>query len=152
MTEPILYLSLWFKKRRKEYYEQLQYVRETGDWEEWTRFFLQGVLTTSEEGVATAKRILHLFENDRKHVEAMLGSKAAPSALKILAHLQNKPVSAVKDLLGPLRLSAPTANLALSNLEKAGVVREITGRRRDRLFAYKNYLSILEEGTEPLTP
>lgn len=150
LTEPILYLSLWFKTHRKEYYDQLQHVRETGDWEEWTRFFLLGVLKTSEEGIATAKRILELFAADRKKVEATLGNRAAPSALKILGQLQKRPVLAVKDLLGPLALSAPTANLALSNLEKAGIIREITGRRRNRLFAYKDYLAILEEGMEPL--
>lgn len=150
LSQPILYLSLWFKTQRKEYYEQLQYVRDTGDWEEWTRFFLQGVIKTSSEGIATAKRILSLFEADRLRVEKELGNKAGPSALKVLGQFQKKPVLSVKELLGFLKLSAPTVNLAVSNLEKIGVIREITGRQRDRLFAYTNYLAILAEGTEPL--
>ena len=149
LKEPILYLSFWFKTRRDEYYDQLQYIRDTGDWEEWVSFFLRGVIETADQGVATARRILDLFDADLHRVETALG-KAAPSALKILAHMRKKPVIAPKDLVIPLGLTMPTINTALQHLEKAGIVQEITGRQRDRLFAYKAYLSILEEGTEPL--
>lgn len=149
LKEPILYLSLWFKTRRDEYYDQLQYIRDTGDWEEWINFFLRGVIETADQGVATARRILDLFDADQHKVEGALG-KAAPSALKILAHLRKKPIIAPKDLVVSLELTMPTINTALLNLEKAGIVQEITGRQRDRLFAYKSYLAILEEGTEPL--
>ncbi len=149
LKEPILYLSLWFKTRRDEYYDQLQYIRDTGDWEEWVGFFLRGVIETADQGVATAKRILDLFDADQRRVDTALG-KAAPSALKILAHMRKKPVIAPKDLVIPLGLTMPTINTALQHLEKAGIVQEITGRQRDRLFAYKTYLSILAEGTEPL--
>ncbi|HNP52099.1 Fic family protein [Nitrosomonas nitrosa] len=149
LKEPILYLSLWFKTRRDEYYDQLQYIRDTGDWEEWVSFFLRGVIEIADQGVATAKRILNLFNADQRRVETALG-KAAPSALKILAHMRKKPIIAPKDLVVPLGLTMPTINTALQHLEKAGIVQEITGRQRDRLFAYKAYLAILEEGTEPL--
>ncbi len=149
LKEPILYLSLWFKTRRDEYYDQLQYIRDTGDWEEWVSFFLRGVIETADQGVATARRILDLFDADQHRVETALG-KAAPSALKILAYMRKKPVIAPKDLVVPLGLTMPTINTALQHLEKAGIVQEITGRQRDRLFAYKAYLAILEEGTEPL--
>lgn len=149
LKEPILYLSLWFKTRRDEYYDQLQYIRDTGDWEEWVSFFLRGVIETADQGVATARRILDLFDADLHRVETALG-KAAPSALKILAHMRKKPVIAPKDLVAPLGLTMPTINTALQHLEKAGIMQEITGRQRDRLFAYKAYLAILEEGTEPL--
>lgn len=149
LKEPILYLSLWFKTRRNEYYDQLQYIRDTGDWEEWINFFLRGVIETADQGVATARRILELFDTDQRRVETALG-KAAPSALKILAHMRKKPVIAPKDLVAQLELTMPTINTALSNLEKIGIIHEITGRQRDRMFAYKAYLAILEEGTEPL--
>ncbi|MBS0586827.1 MAG: Fic family protein [Proteobacteria bacterium] len=149
LKEPTLYLSLWFKTRRDEYYDQLQYIRDTGDWEEWVSFFLRGVIETADQGVATARRILDLFDADQHRVETALG-KAAPSALKILAYMRKKPVIAPKDLVVPLGLTMPTINTALQHLEKAGIVQEITGRQRDRLFAYKAYLAILEEGTEPL--
>ena len=149
LKEPILYLSLWFKTRRNEYYDQLQYIRDTGDWEEWINFFLRGVIETADQGVATARRILELFDTDQRRVETTLG-KAAPSALKILAHMRKKPVIAPKDLVAQLELTMPTINTALSNLEKIGIIHEITGRQRDRMFAYKAYLAILEEGTEPL--
>lgn len=149
LKEPIPYLSLWFKTRRDEYYDQLQYIRDTGEWEEWINFFLRGVIETADQGVATARRILDLFDADQRKVEGALG-KAAPSALKILAHLRKKPVIALKDLVVSLELTMPTINTALQNLEKVYIVQEITGRQRDRLFAYKSYLTILEEGTEPL--
>ncbi len=149
LKEPILYLSLWFKTRRDEYYDQLQYIRDSGDWEEWVSFFLRGVIETADQGVATARRILDLFDADQHRVETALG-KAAPSALKILAYMRRKPVIAPKDLAVPLSLTMPTVNIALQHLENAGIVQEITGRQRDRLFAYKSYLAILEEGAEPL--
>ncbi|MCW5606942.1 MAG: Fic family protein [Nitrosomonas sp.] len=149
LKEPILYFSLWFKTRRDEYYDQLQYIRDTGDWEEWVSFFLRGVIETADQGVATARRILDLFDADQHQVETVLG-KAAPSALKILTYMRKKPIIVPKDLVAPLRLTMPTVNTALQHLENVGIVQEITGRQRDRLFAYKSYLAILEEGTEPL--
>lgn len=149
LKKPILYLSLWFKTRRDEYYDQLQYIRDTGDWEEWVSFFLRGVIETADQGGATARRILNLFDADQRSVETALG-KAAPSALKILAHMRKKPIIAPKDLVVPLGFTMPTINAALQHLEKTGIVQEITGRQRDRLFAYKAYLAILEKGTEPL--
>src|SRR5690606_33700120 len=104
LKEPILYLSLWFKTRRDEYYDQLQYIRDTGEWEEWVSFFLRGVIEIADQGVATAKRILNLFNADQRRVETALG-KAAPSALKILAHMRKKPIIAPKDLVVPLGLT-----------------------------------------------
>lgn len=149
LKEPILYLSLWFKNRRKEYYEQLQYVRDTGDWEEWVNFFLRGVIGTAEQGMLTARRIIGLFESDQRKIDA-LGGKARPSATAIFLHMQRKPVLSVKDLAAATKLTIPTVNAALRNLVKTGIVKEITGKQRGRLFAYKDYLAILEEGTEPL--
>lgn len=149
IKEPILYLSLWFKIRRDEYYDQLQYIRDTGDWEEWTRFFLQGVVETATQGVETAQRIMSLFETDEKKV-ASLG-KAAASARSIMAYMQKKPVASVKDMAARLSLTVPTVNTAIRNLEELGLLHEITGRKRDRLFAYQGYLDILAEGTEPIT-
>lgn len=148
IKEPILYLSLWFKTRRDEYYPQLQYIRETGDWEEWTRFFLQGVVEVANQGVSTSRRILDLFEADKVKIETL--GKAAPSAIQILTFMQRRPVVSVNDLKKELELTVPTLNTGLKNLEKLGLVSEITGRQRDRLFAYQDYLAILSEDTNPL--
>lgn len=149
LKEPILYLSLWFKTQRKEYYEQLQYVRESGDWEEWVSFFLRGVIETADQGLGTASRILALFEADRRKIDA-LGGKAGPSAATVFSHMQKKPVVSVKELSAATKLTVPTVNAALRNLGKIGIAEEITGKQRGRLFAYRDYLTILEEGTEPL--
>lgn len=148
IQEPILYLSLWFKTRRDEYYEQLQYIRETGDWEEWTRFFLQGVVEVANQGVSTSRRILDLFDADKSKIETL--GKAAPSAIQILTFMQKRPVVSVNDLKKELELTVPTLNTGLRNLESLGIVSELTGRQRDRLFAYQNYLAILSEDTDPL--
>jgi len=148
IQEPILYLSLWFKTRRDEYYEQLQYIRETGDWEEWTRFLLQGVVEVANQGVSTSRRILDLFEADKIKIETL--GKAAPSAIQILTFMQKRPVVSVNDLKKGLELTVPTLNTGLKNLENLGVVSELTGRQRDRLFAYQDYLAILSEDTDPL--
>lgn len=148
IQEPILYLSLWFKTRRDEYYEQLQYIRETGDWEEWTRFFLQGVVEVANQGLSTSRRILDLFETDKANIKTL--GKAAPSAIQILTFMQKRPVVSVNDLKKELELTVPTLNTGLKNLENLGLVSELTGRQRDRLFAYQNYLAILSEDTDPL--
>ena len=148
LREPLLYLSLFLKVRRQDYYDLLQRVRERGDWESWLEFFLTGVKETSEQAAATAKRILALFEQDRRRIEAL--GRAASSALRLHQLLQTKPLITVNLAAGTLGLSTPTVAKAIENLQDLGIARETTGRRRGRVFVYNKYLEILNEGTEPL--
>jgi Fic family protein len=143
LKEPILYLSLYFKTQRSEYYDQLQRVRETGNWEEWVRFFLIGVIETAGQGVATAQSILDLFERDRARIESQ--NKVSPGLLKVFTDLQRRPVTSGKDVAARAELTAPTANAALKKLEEIGIIEEITGKQRDRVFAYKEYLGLLQQ-------
>jgi Fic family protein len=150
LHEPLLYLSLYFKTHRDRYYELLQRVRTKGDWESWVEFFLEGVAETSEQGVATARRLLVLFDDDGGKI-ATLG-RAASSALRVHAELKRSPLLAVPLAARRLGLSQPTVQKSLDHLARLGIVQEITGKRRSRLYEYSRYLRILDEGTEPLHP
>ena len=146
LREPLLYLSLYFKTNRQQYYEHLQGVRSDGDWEGWLAFFLEGVATTANQASQTARQILNLFEADGAKL-ATLG-RSAGSALRVHNLMRRHPVLSIAKAVEKLNLSHPTLSKALSNLIELGIVREATGRRRDRLFAYGQYLAILNEGTE----
>jgi len=152
LQEPMLYLSLYFKSRREEYYQHLQNVRETGDWEGWLKFFLAGVLETAQQAVEAAQSILRLFDVDRRRI-ATLGQQSH-STLRVHDVLQNRPIMSVtsvrKELdLRNMGLSEPTVYSAVSNLVKLGILREVTGKERHRLYRYDAYMSILDEGTRP---
>ena len=148
LKKPLLYLSLFFKNRRDEYYSHLQNVREKGEWEEWIKFFLEGVVLTSEQATETARRIITLFDSDRKKIET--SDKSSTSVLVIHKYMQSHPVVSTTKLKDACDLTLPTVLRSLGILESMGIVKEITGRERHRIYIYKDYISILNEGTEPL--
>ncbi|CCB67858.1 MULTISPECIES: Fic family protein [unclassified Hyphomicrobium] len=148
LSEPILYLSLYLKKNRARYYELLQLVREKGDWETWLEFFLDGVVETAEQGADTARRMLALFNKDKEKISTL--GRATASALRVHGELQKAPLLSVPIMAKRLKLSQPTVQKSLDHLTDLGIVQEITGKRRSRLYQYTKYLRILDEGTEPL--
>lgn len=148
LKEPLLYLSLFFKNKRQQYYELLQRVRQEGDWETWLEFFLTGVKETSDQATETAKQILSLFEKDRLVIEKL--GRPTASALRVHQYLQSKPILSVPKASEEMNLSSPTIRKSLSHLEKLGLVREITGKQRGQIFVYGQYLEIIKQGTEPL--
>jgi Fic family protein len=148
LSEPILYLSLYFKMRRLEYYEHLQRVRTHGDWEGWMRYFLDGVVTAADEALATTRRILALFDADRRKIEGL--GRAAASTFRAHEYLQKKPITGIREMQKDLGLTYPTVASALDRMTKLGIVRELTGYARNRVFAYSPYVELLNEGTEPL--
>jgi Fic family protein len=148
MKEPLLYLSLYFKANRQRYYDLLQQVRLAGDWEAWLEFFLDGVNETAEQAASAAHRMLDRFQEDRSKIAGI--GRAAASVLRLHELLRKKPLLTIPAAVRDLGLSVPTVGSAFSHLEKLNVVREVTGKRRDRLFAYTDYLAILSEGAEPL--
>ena len=150
LREPLLYLSLYFKQHRQDYYALLQAVREQGEWEPWLEFFLRGVLATANQAIATARGILQLFERDRVRIEGL--GRPAHTALRVHQFLQHKGLASIPDAARRLSLSQPTITSALEHLRALGVVHESTGRRRGRVFVYTTYLNLLSEGTEPLPP
>ena len=148
LQDPLLYLSLYLKANRSTYYELLQAVRETGDWERWLDFFLTGVLETATQAADAARQILGLFEADRRTIEAL--GRPASSALRVHQLLQTKPLITIPMAASALALSRPTVTSSLDHLQRARIVRETTGRQRGRAFVYDRYLALLNEGTEPL--
>lgn len=149
LKKPILYLSLYFKTHRDRYYELLQRVREEGAWPEWLQFFLRGVEKTSTQAVDAARSILQLFDDDRRRIREELG-RSANSALRVHEVLQENPVITTRRANAEMEISRPTITSALENLQDLGVVREMTGKERYRVYVYDAYLGILDEGTEPL--
>jgi Fic family protein len=148
LRKPLLYLSLYLKTRRTDYYRLLQEVRERGSWEAWLEFFLEGVAETANQAFDAATRIVDLFKHDRDRIIA--GSERAGSALRIHDLMQQNPFVTSNQLVERTGLSSPTVNAALADLERLGIVEEVTGRRRGRVFGYRRYLAILSEGTDPL--
>ncbi len=148
LREPLLYLSLYLKRNRSRYYDLLQEVRERGDWEAWIEFFADAVRETAEGAVRTARRLVDLFQRDRHKIQAL--GRPAGSALRVHDALQRRPLATTAALHGATGLSIPTVIAALEGLVRLRIVREITGRRRNRVYSYAQYMRILSEGTEPL--
>jgi len=127
LKEPMLYLSLYFKTRRQQYYDLLQAVRDRGDWESWVEFFLTGVIETANESVETARRLLKLFEQDRRaSVRWEIGRFDAESTRTA----QRQPMISIVPASRKLKVTHPTVMKAIANLEKLGIVGEVSGRRR----------------------
>ncbi len=148
LMKPVLYLSLFFKTRRAEYYDLLQTVRFRGDWEAWLNFFFEGVRSVSEQAFETAMKIESLFAHDKERIER--SGEAVGTTLRVHELLRHKVRCTAPTAVRALGLSQPTINKAFERLRRLGIVREITGRERDRVFVYGDYLDILEEGTTPL--
>ncbi len=145
LREPLLYLSLYFKQYRSAYYDLLDRVRRTGDWEAWLAFFLEGVRVAAEGAVGTSDRLLGLFASDRTRIERQ--GRRAGSGLRVHDALKSRPILSLPELRNRTGLSFPAVSAAMNALVGLGIAREITGKRRSRLFAYDRYLSILGEGT-----
>lgn len=148
LREPIFYLSLYFKANRQKYYELLQGVRENGDWEAWVAFFLTGVIETANQATDTARRLLELFERDRHRISGL--GRPTSSALRVHELLQRRPLISAQAGAKELQLSEPTVQKSLNHLADLDIVREVTGKKRRRIYSYDAYLQLLNEGTAPL--
>ena len=146
LREPLLYLSLYFKRNRSAYYQLLNDTRHTGDWEAWLRFFLDGVREVAEGAVATARSASETIRDDRDRIGGL--GRSAGSALRVHQALVERPVGRIGGIADRTGLSAPTVAAALGRLDDLGIAGEITGRRRGKVYAYERYLAVLREGTE----
>ncbi len=144
LREPLLYLSIFFKRNRRDYYDRLQRIRDDGDWEGWIAFFLEGVAEVSREATATARRIVQLREETRALVNERLGRKAG-NGLVVLEKLFRQPFVTVNTVKGFTGLSQPAANALTNDLEAIGVLVETTGQKSYRKFAFREYLELFEE-------
>jgi Fic family protein len=141
LHEPVLYLSLFFKKHRRLYYDRLNGTRNDDGWNQWLDFFLQGVRDTANQAVQTAIEIDKLFRGDKEKIEQF--GRGAPSALLIYQLAQANPILSIKHAARESKLSFPTASAAIQRLASAGILQEFSGKRRDRLFLYAKYMEVL---------
>ncbi|MXX57890.1 MAG: Fic family protein [Rhodothermaceae bacterium] len=148
LRHPILYLSLYFKTHRSHYYELLQRVRTHGDWDSWLEFFLDGVIHTSEHAIETAKKILGLFERDYEKIKQ--SGRLVASSLRVHKVLQKRPVLPALYAVRSAGISLPTVYNAVRHLQSIGIVKEVTGKRRNRVFAYDEYFRILSNTSDPV--
>lgn len=147
LRHPLLYLSLYFKQHRDAYFDLLTRVRAEGDWEAWLKFFVMGVREMADGAVETARRLNDIFIKDRKTLQGV--GRGAGSALRLHQIFQSRPIASAPFLADQTKLSPPTVGAALRALQKAKIIEEVTGRKRRRLYAYKRYLRLMSEGTEP---
>lgn len=146
LREPMLYLSLYFKTHRQYYYELLNNVRMTGDWEAWLDFFAEAVIVTATQAVETAQQLLDLSNQDRDKISGL--GRAAVSTLQVHRALMEHPIATSGSLVEKTGITPATVNKALGHLEQLGIVKELTAQKRNRLFSYAGYVEIMSRGTE----
>jgi len=146
LREPMLYLSLYFKTHRQYYYELLNNVRMTGDWEAWLDFFAEAVIVTATQAVETAQQLLDLSNQDRDKISDL--GRAAASTLQVHRALMEHPIATSGSLVAKTGVTPATVNKALGHLEQLGIVKELTAQKRNRLFSYAGYIEIMSRGTE----
>lgn len=142
LRSPLLYLSYFFKRHRAEYYDRLMAIRLSGDWEGWLRFFLRGVAETADEATFTAERIFELRE---RHRALVVEEKGGANGLRLLSALFQRPLVNVNSVAATVETTFPTANRLVSRFEDLGLLREVTGQRRGRIFRYEPYLRLFDE-------
>ena len=150
LREPILYLSLYFKEHRQTYYDLLNSVRMSGDWEKWLEFFADAIVASATQAASSAKRLLDLVSVDARRIEGL--GRATGSALAVHRALQRQPITTANSLVTTTGLTPATVNKTLVHLERLKIVKELTTRQRGRVFGYSAYAAILNEGMSPLEP
>ena len=146
LQKPMLYLSLYFKTNRQFYYELLNNVRLTGDWEAWLDFFAEAVITTATQAVDALRQLIDLTNKDREEISSL--GRAAASALRVHQNMMERPITDASWLVKKTGIATATVNKSLEHLKRLGIVRELTARKRNRVFSYAGYLEILNQGTE----
>ncbi len=142
----MLYLSLYFKTHRQYYYELLSEIRLSGNWEAWLDFFAEAVIVTANQAVDTAKHLVDLAEENRDKISDL--GRAAASTLRIHRALMERPITTSGWLVKKTGITPATVNKCLLHLERLEIVRELTSRKRNRLFSYIVYVEIMNQGTE----
>jgi len=146
LKEPMLYLSLYFKTHRQQYYELLIEVRRTGDWESWLNFFADAVIHTATQAVETAQQLMKLSADDGQRINGL--KRISGSAHLIHKAMLERPMASPNWVQEKTQLSPATVNACLRELERIGIVKEVTGQKRNRLYSYLEYIRIMNEGTE----
>lgn len=145
LDSPLLYISLYFKRHRREYYRLLSEVRETGDWEAWINYFLEGINAVSREASSAARNLFAILENDRKKL--LIAPDVSVSSMRLLEKLPQQPIVTLQKVVEMLQTTKPTATKAIAVLGGLGILHETETEKRPRTFEYKEYLDLLRLGT-----
>jgi Fic family protein len=148
LRQPLLYLSLYFKTHRQYYYELLNDVRKNGDWEAWLDFFAEAVIVTAKQAVETAQQLLALASQDQDKIRTL--GRSTSSILQIHRALIEHPIATSGLLVAKTGISHATVNKGLTQLGELGIVKELTSKKRNRVFSYTGYIQIMNQGTELL--
>lgn len=146
LRKPLLYLSLYFKVHRQEYYELLTNVRQKGDWEKWIEFFCEAVIYTSEQAVNTAVRLVEITNKDEESIKKL--GRSSSTSLVAYRCFVKQPLLNANTIQKQTNLSTATIHSSLVNLTKLGIIKEISHKKRNKIFIYEKYIDILNEGTE----
>jgi Fic family protein len=146
LREPMLYLSLYFKTHRQYYYELLNEIRLSGNWEDWLDFFAEAVIVTATQAVDTARQLVDLANEDRDRISGL--GRAAASSLRVHQTMMGRPITTSNWLVKKTGITPATVNKSLKHLQRLGIVREPISRKRNRIFSYRGYLEIINQGTE----
>ncbi len=146
LSQPMLYMSLYFKKHKEMYYKLLEQVRLEGDWESWLDFFADGLIETAGNAVDTAKRLMALVNQDRQALQQT--GRGATTALRLHREMEQHLILSIKKMKKLTGLTTPTIVSAFNQLERLGIVKEISGKQRGRIYAYSAYIGLLNEGVE----
>jgi Fic family protein len=146
LKQPSLYLSLYFKTYRQQYYDTLDVVRRKGDWEAWLAFFAEAVVKTADQAVLTAKELQTMFARDEATINSL--GKAKKTAKVIHDALLAQPISTPSSLVEATGKTHATVSNSLRLLEEKGIVKEVSGRRRNRVYAYREYIRIIDKGLD----
>lgn len=145
LSQPLLYLSVFFKKHRQTYYDRLQQVRISGDWESWLLFFVDAVASTANQAVGTAQALNQLRQTHRQQLEPL--GRLATSAQQVLDVLFEQPIANINTLVKGSNLTPATVGKVMDRLSQPDIalVKELTGQKRNRVFAYSAYIDILNQ-------
>lgn len=144
LSRPLLYLSLYLKANRTEYYRLLDKVRAEGDWEAWVDFFLKGVAETADSAALTARKLADSYLEDLAKIQKL--GRSGGNAAGALSCFRKRPVLDIKGVAAAINVTFPTATKAVMTLVANGILSEKTGKARNRVFVYQRYIEILNEG------
>ena len=145
LGRPLLYLSLYLKRNREAYYDHLQRIRMEGAWEPWLVFFLEGIIEVAASATETTTRIVAMVERDRRRIHQL--GRGAATAQRVHDLASRRVIIRPRTAARTLELTDPPVYAAVGRLEGLGILREVTGRQRGKLYAYDEYLALLNEGT-----
>ena len=145
LPSPLLYLSLSLKRHQAEYYERLSAIRTAGDWEGWIAFYLECVCEAADDGVNAAQVLFALLAQHRQKLTRH--AKATVPAIQLFEMLPAHPIITLNHAIELLETTKPTAAKAIGILRTVGILRETTGKQRDRVYAYHDYLHVLTKDT-----